>query len=161
MAGASRNQPANISLDRGCIKPDLNVGDAINSNAIEGRGRSFRSFRHVKIVFPLKGQHRGLTNLLQFYTGKSDMKYKFNKSSPEPAKNESGEKVKCQDARDVFKKLLVTTSELVGFPRNDLSELAIQDGVILTQRFLKVSNPQARRLIIDLVEIIAALSNSR
>ncbi|QAY95023.1 hypothetical protein CWB41_04160 [Methylovirgula ligni] len=92
------------------------------------------------------------------------MKYKFSKSSLDQAKKESIEEIKSREisaVREILEKLLTITTGSVGFPREDLSETAVQEGVELTREFLKILNPQARRLVIELVTIIAELSGDR
>lgn len=88
------------------------------------------------------------------------MDYNFTKALQDEA-SERTEPAEISDAREIFEKLLVTTTESIGFPRGDLAESAIKEGIDLTKEFLKVSNPQTRRLIVDLVEKIAALNAGR
>ncbi len=88
------------------------------------------------------------------------MDYNFTKALQDD-NVERAEPAEISDTREIFEKLLVTTTDSVGFPREDLSKTAIQEGIDLTREFLRVSNPQTRRLIVDLVEKIAALSAAR
>ncbi len=92
------------------------------------------------------------------------MKRKFSKSSPDQAKKESLEEIKSRKisaAREILEKLLTIATGSVGFSREDLSATATQEGLQLTREFLNILNPQARRLVVELVTTIAELSGDR
>ncbi len=61
-------------------------------------------------------------------------------------------------ATAIFQRLLITASDTVGFPSKDTSRPTIDQGVLLVEEFLEISNPHVRGLVVQLVSAIAELN---
>lgn len=62
-----------------------------------------------------------------------------------------------RNANEAFQRLIATASDTIGFPGEDTSPLAVEQGMILVEELLKIRNQHVRGLIVEFVRAIADL----